>query len=116
MQTTMTVERSTVVGPVPPFLTRQIESVPAPALPELMRLPRPHERDPIFNCSRSWLIETDAALRPEEKFLFRVKQRGKIRGCVFLNVSKFIEFMKRAEASDLHSAQESQASEQLCPA
>jgi hypothetical protein len=77
--------------------------VPAPTLPEMCRLPRPGQRDPITNASRSWLIETDASLPPEDRFLFRVRQRGKIRGCVFCNVAKLIAFLKKAEAEDLHS-------------
>jgi hypothetical protein len=111
----MMTSQPTAVGPVPPFLARQIESVPAPPLPELARLPRPGERDTIFGCSRSWLIETDAELPPEEKFLFRVRSRGKVRGVVFMNVSKFREFMRKAEFEDLHSGAKSEGS-QLCPA
>lgn len=102
--TITTTERPKAIGPVPPFLTRQIESVPAPVLPEFARLPRPGERDPISNASRSWLIETSDALPLEERFLFRFRQRGKARGVVFINVAKLLALLRRAETEDLHSA------------
>jgi hypothetical protein len=96
----MTTERPKAIGPVPPFLARQIESVPAPPLPELARLPRPGDRDPISGGSRSWLIETNQSLPPDERFLFRVRQPGKIRGVVFCNTQKLLAFLRKAEVSE----------------
>jgi hypothetical protein len=88
------------VGAIPPELARQLKSAAAPQLPELCRLPRPRERDPIASASRTWLIETDATLPTGEKFLFRIRRRGKIRGTVFINVGKLLAFLERAEAAD----------------
>jgi len=90
----------TVAGAVPPELTNYCLRVPPPHLPETCRLPRPGEKDPIANGSRTWLIDTDAYLPPAEKFLFRVRQPGKIRGAVFINVAKLLAFLKKAEAAD----------------
>jgi hypothetical protein len=72
-------------------------------MPEIARLPRPKERDPIAGCSRTWLIETDNSLPAAEKFLFRVRQRGKIRGAVFINVAKLLRFLRAAEAAERRS-------------
>lgn len=94
----------TVVGAVPPELARQMQSVPAPQAPDLTRLPRPGERDPITGSSRSWLIDTNEALPPSERFLFRVKQRNKLRGCVFVNVGKLKAFLQKAEEADTGAA------------
>ena len=104
----------TVAGAVPPGLAQHLQSVPAPLEPELLRLPRPGERDPITSSSRQWLIDTDASLPPNERFLFRVRQRGKMRGVVFINVAKLRAFLQRAEAADLGDAVEKPA--QLVPA
>lgn len=93
-------ELPTVAGAVPPALLRQLQTVAAPLLPEMCRLPRPRERDPIASASRTWLIETDATLPPNEKFLFRIRRRGKIRGAVFINVAKLLAFLQKAEAAD----------------
>ncbi|MGA3171069.1 MAG: hypothetical protein ABSE62_08640 [Chthoniobacteraceae bacterium] len=87
----------TVAGAVPPALARQFQSVPLPQLPEVARLPRPRERCPITGASRTWLIETDEGLPPSETFLFRVRQRGKRRGAVFINVPKLLAFLRKAE-------------------
>jgi hypothetical protein len=102
---TLTPERSMeVVGAVPPGLARQLQSVPAPHIPELARLPRPGERDPITGSSRSWLIDTNDGLPVAERFLFRVRQRGKMRGAVFINVAKLMALMKKAESEDAGTA------------
>jgi len=93
-------ELITVSGAVPPELSRWFQSVSPPHLPEVTRLPRPRERDPIASASRTWLIETDATLPPNEKFLFRIRRRGKLRGSVFINVSNLLAFLKKAEAAD----------------
>jgi hypothetical protein len=93
-------ELITVSGAVPPEFARWFQSISPPRLPELARLPRPGQRDPIASSSRTWLVETDAKLPPTEKFLFRVRQPGKIRGAVFINVAKLLAFLKKAEATD----------------
>jgi hypothetical protein len=101
----------TAIGVLPPEFARHFQSVPPPQLPEVARLPRPRERDPITGTSRTWLIETDATLAPKERFLFRVRQRGKIRGAVFINVAKLLAFLRKAEAEEL--AEEEAAPEGL---
>ena len=65
-----------------------------------MRLPQPGKRDPICSCSRSWLTETDARLPAEEKFIFRIRQKGRLRGCVFVDVRKLLQFISKAKDSD----------------
>ncbi len=90
--------RPTVAGAVPPALATQFQNVPAPALPEVARLPRPRERCAITGASRTWLIERNEELPATEKFIFRVRERGKMRGAVFVNVSRLLAFMQRAQA------------------
>ena len=94
-------ELPTAVGAIPPALAAKFESVPVPTLPEMTRLPRPRERCPITGASRTWLIEQNDALPPSEKFIFRIRQRGKMRGAVFLNVAKLMTFMEKAQAGGL---------------
>jgi hypothetical protein len=69
-------------------------------LPEVTRLPAPRERCPISGASRTWLIESNDSLPAPDRFLFRVRQRGKIRGAVFVNVAKLLAFLRAAEAED----------------
>ena len=97
-------ESVTVAGAVPPALARHMRSGATPQFPELSRLPRPGERDPITGSSRSWLIDTDESLPASERFLFRVRQRGKVRGAVFINVQKLLAFLRKAEAEQLAAA------------
>lgn len=98
---TLMTDPPTVVGPVPYFLARRVESVPRPQRPEFCALPKPGERDCIASRSRSWLIETNEGLPPAQRFLFRVRQKNKIRGAVFVNVAKLRRFLKQAEMADL---------------
>jgi hypothetical protein len=81
-------------------LAAQLRSVPAPPLPEMARLPKPRERDPIAGCSRTWLIETNDALPSDRRFLFRVRRRAHLRGAVFINVAKLLAFLREAEMQD----------------
>jgi hypothetical protein len=94
----------TVVGAIPPELAAHFQAISAPPLPEIARLPRPGERDPICSASRSWLIDTNAALRPQDRFLFSIRQRGKIRGAVFINVAKLLAFMQKAQEEEMKNA------------
>lgn len=64
--------------------------------PEIIRLPRPGERDPICQGSRTWLIGHNDSLPPEERFIFRILSKGKARGAVFINVEKLRTFMRKA--------------------
>ena len=94
----------TVAGIVPPELAHRFASVPIPALPTVSRLPAPRERCPISGASRTWLIETNETLGAHQRFLFRVRQRGKVRGAVFVNVTKLLAFLQKAEAEDAAQA------------
>ena len=91
----------TLAGPVPPGLQHLFQAVPAPALPEVSRLPAPGERCAISGASRTWLLETDArAKKSGAGFLFRVRQPGKTRGAVFVNTAKLLAFLRAAEAAE----------------
>jgi len=91
----------TLAGAVPPALAAQFKNVPAPSLPEVARLPRPRERCPLTGASRQWLIDRDNALPRSEKFLFRIRTRGKIRGVVFINVPRLFSFLKSASETNI---------------
>lgn len=95
-----------IVGSAPPSLAQHFQSVPPPAEPELLRLPLPGERDPITSSSRSWLLDIDATLPANERFIFRIRQRGKLRGAVFINVSKLKSFFRKAEAAEHEEAEQ----------
>jgi hypothetical protein len=69
-------------------------------LSEFARLPRPCERCAISGASRTWLLETDAALPSAERFLFRVRPCGKHRGLVFIDRERLINFLRRAQAEN----------------
>jgi hypothetical protein len=90
----------TIIGAAPPGLALHVQSLPPPPEPELMRLPRPGERDPITSSSRQWLIDMDASLPASERFLFRIRRRGYQRGVVFVNVAKLRAFMARSQEAD----------------
>lgn len=65
--------------------------------PEFAKLPRPHERCSITGASRSWLLDHDS----EGKYLVRIRQRGKLRGAVFIIVPKLLAYLRSATvASD----------------
>ena len=81
---TLTTGRPTIAGHLPPALAGQFQQVNMPALPEFSRLPSPKERDPYTGASRTWLVEHDK----HGHFLVRVRQRGKMRGTVFVNLPK----------------------------
>jgi len=98
----------TASGAIPSELARWFETAPPPRLPEVARLPRPRERDPITGGSRTWLIEIDSTLPPDERFLFRVRKRGRTRGTVFVNVAKLLAFLRKAEAADRQGGEENE--------
>ena len=87
----------TAAGAIPPILAAQFQRVPIPTLPEMTRLPRPRERCPITGASRTWLVEQDAALPAPQRFIFRVRQRGKKRGAVFMDRERLMNFLRRAQ-------------------
>jgi hypothetical protein len=51
------------------------------------------------------LIEHNQALPPQERFLFSVRKRGKMRGATFVNVEKLMAFMHKAQAEDVGDAE-----------
>jgi hypothetical protein len=98
-------ELPTVAGAIPPTLADQLRSVSYTTLPELARLPRPRERCHITGASRSWLIEQNNAMPSQERFLFSVRKRGKMRGAVFINVAKLVAFMQKAQSEHVVDAE-----------
>lgn len=86
---------------MPPGLERLFRSATTPPLPEVCKLPAPRERCLITGASRTWLLETDERAKREGRgFLFRVRQPGKMRGAVFVNVRKLLAFLQAEEAAD----------------
>ena len=65
---------------------------------EFARLPKVGERCPVSGGSRSWLVETDKSLPPDQKFLIRVRRRGCLRGVVFVSVPKVVSFLQAVQA------------------
>lgn len=92
------------LGAVPPALAKRFQQVQPPSLPPVARLPRPGDRDPVTGSSRSWLISANRLAAPADRFLFSVRQPGKIRGAVFINVEKLLRFLQKAEAAENASA------------
>ena len=91
----------TVAGAVPARLGQRVEAATAGNVAEFSRLPKPGERCPVSGASRSWLIETDAKLGPDERFLVRVRRRGCLRGTVFVSVPKLCAFIAKAAAGEV---------------
>lgn len=77
---------------------QRVEAATAANVAEFSRLPKAGQRCPVSGASRSWLIETDAKLGPDEKFLVRVRRRGCLRGTVFISVPKLCAFIAKASA------------------
>ena len=75
-------------------------AITPPPLSEFARLPRPCERCSISGASRTWLLETDAALPSAERFLFRVRPRGKHRGLVFIDRERLLNFLRSAQTEN----------------
>ena len=76
----------------------RVEMATVENVAEFARLPKAGERCAVSGASRSWLIETDASLGPEDRFLIRVRRRGCLRGTVFISVPKLSSFLSRAAA------------------
>jgi len=78
-----TTELPTVAGTVPSALTGQFQR--GPTLPsEYGRLPRPGEREPISGLARSTLLELNESLPATERFIIRIRRRGKARGSTLI--------------------------------
>lgn len=90
--TTLTTGRPTFAGSLPPGFAGQFQQVAAPVLPEFGRLPSPRERCPFTGASRTWLVEHDQ----HGHFLTRVRQRGRLRGTVFVNLPKLLSYIRNA--------------------
>ncbi len=100
----LTTGLSTLAGRPPRGLEHAFQSVPAPATPELTTLPKPGARDPITGRSRTWLVEAaEEARRDGMPFLFRIRQRGKRRGAVFIRVPVLLQWIAQREAEDNQS-------------
>lgn len=90
-----------VAGDVPAHLSRQVEIATSANLAEFSRLPKPPARCPISGGSRSWLLETDAKLPPDQRFLVRVRRRGCLRGVVFVSVPKLCAFLRGVQNGEV---------------
>jgi hypothetical protein len=90
----------TAIGPIPPSLAKHFQTIPAPALPEIARLPKPKERDPICSASRSFLVDLNQRLAPDDRFLFSLRSRHAKRGAVFMNVQKLLAVMHKAQEAE----------------
>jgi len=88
----------TVAGAGSARLGPRVEMATDGNVAEFVRLPKAGERCPVSGASRSWLIETDQELSPEDRFLIRVRRRGCLRGTVFTSVPKLSSFLSRAAA------------------
>ena len=88
----------TVAGAGSALLGPRVEMATAGNVAEFARLPKAGERCPVTGTSRSWLVETDASLGPDDRFLIRVRRRGCLRGAVFISVPKLSSFLSRAAA------------------
>jgi len=91
----------TVVGAGSARLGPRVEMATVGNVAEFARLPKAGERCAVSGASRSWLIETDAKLGPEDRFLIRVRRRGCLRGTVFTSVPKLSSFLSRAAAGEV---------------
>ena len=97
----VTTELPTFAGRVPRGLEHTVVPVRVPTLPELASLPRPRERCPVTDKSRTWLLEAnEEARRDGMPFIFRVRQRGKMRGAVFMRVPVLMAWLAKKEAED----------------
>ena len=91
----------TLAGRIPQGMGEQFEAVAPPPLPELTSLPRPGERCSICGKSRTWLVEANETAKSDGMpFLFRVRQRGRMRGAVFVRVSTLLKWLEKCEAED----------------
>jgi hypothetical protein len=91
----------TVAGAVPAQLGQRVEVATAANVAEFSRLPKPGARCAVSGASRSWLIETNEKLSPDEKFLVRVRRRGCLRGAVFVSVSRLSAFIRGVQAGEV---------------
>ena len=73
----------TVAGSVPPAIAGRVQAGPA-LQSEYGRLPRPGEREPISGLARSTLLELDESLPLGERFIIRIRKRGKQRGATLI--------------------------------
>ena len=92
----LTTNLPTVAGRIPPELQGRFRSA-EPGEPEFCRLPSPRGRCSISGASRSWLVEHNAQ---GGNFLFTVRQKGKQRGTVFVDVSKLKSFLRSWQAAN----------------
>lgn len=65
---------------------------------EFSRLPQPPERDPLAGGSRGWMLDFDRELPPEDKFIIRVKRRGRARGVCFVDNGKYLAALRKLSA------------------
>ena len=86
----------TAAGPV--HLGQRVEIAKATNVAEFSRLPKAGGRCAVSGASRTWLIETNAKLPIEQRFLVKVRRRGCLRGTVFVSVPKLYAFLRAVPA------------------
>jgi hypothetical protein len=62
---------------------------------EFSRLPHPPARDPLAGGSRGWMLDFDRELPPEDRFIVRVKRRGRARGVCFVDNGKYLAALRK---------------------
>lgn len=90
-----TTDLPTVAGRIPPELQGRFRAA-QPTNCEFARLPSPRGRCAISGASRSWLNEHDAF----GHFLIRVRQKGRTRSTVFVDVAKLRAYIRAHQAAN----------------
>jgi len=65
--------------------------------PEYFRLPRSGQRDPYFNCTRSWYLQKE---REKALHLSRILQSGKNRGIVLIPYAAMLTLIAAEDSSN----------------
>lgn len=97
----------TVAGSVPPAIAGRVQAGPA-LQSEYGRLPRPGEREPISGLARSTLLELDESLPISERFIIRIRKRGKQRGATLIVADRLRAVLSKEVERQLGTSQPAQ--------
>jgi hypothetical protein len=78
-------------------MEEEIHTDASTRMPLFTSLPKVKERCPFTGASRSWLIETNEKLPKAHRFLERVRERGCLRGKVFVSMPKLCAFIRNVQ-------------------
>jgi hypothetical protein len=95
----------TVAGAVPSDLAGHLQQGPA-LQSEYGRLPRPGEREPISGLARSTLLELNESLPINERFIIRIRRRGKARGSTLIVADRLRAVLAREVAQQFGGGME----------